>query len=108
MPHLYPHEISIFYDATPNSQVVDFRIFRSILGIVHKRFLSVDSSLLPCQPFPGERISASDIDAEECVIDFDDGTVRAVVAEHFGLIGISISVIDFDPNPGMPVDYLVA
>lgn len=108
MPHLCPHEILIFYDATPNSQVADFRIFRSILGIVHRRSLLIDSSLLPCQPFPSERISASDIDAEECVVDFDDGAVRTVVAKHLGLIGISISVIDFDPNPGMPVGYLVA
>jgi hypothetical protein len=34
--------------------------------------------------------------------------MRTVVAQEFGLIGINISVIDFDPDSGVPMDYLVA
>ena len=106
--HLFRHEISIFYDAKPNSQVVRFHTFRSSLCIVHKLYPSSYLTRLPCEPFSSERIPASAIDADEIIIHSDYGSVRTLCTQQFGLIGINISVIDFDPNSGMPVDYLVA
>jgi hypothetical protein len=100
--------ISIFCGATPNSQEVHFRIFRSTLRIVRKLPLSSSLTRLPCQPPSSQGIPASTIDADEFIIHTDYGAVRTVVAQEFGLIGINISVIDSDPDSGMPLNYLVA
>jgi hypothetical protein len=100
--------ISIFYDEVPNLQEVHFRIFRSILGIVRKQSPSSYLTRLPCEPFSSQGISASAVDADEFIIHTDNGSVRTLCAQEFGLIGINISVVDFDPDSGVPVDYLVA
>ena len=100
--------ISIFCGAMPNFQEVHFRIFRSILGIVRTRSASSHLTRLPCEPLSSQGIPTSTIDADEFIVHTDYGTMRTVVAQEFGLIGINISVIDFDPDSGMPMDYLVA
>jgi hypothetical protein len=108
IPHLYRHEILIFYDEAPNFQEVHFRIFRSILCIVRKQPLSSVLTRLPCEPLSSQGISASTVDADESIIHTDYGLVRTVIAESAGLIGINISVVDFDPDSGVPMEYLVA
>ena len=100
--------ISIFYDGAPNSQEVHFRIFRSILGIVHKQSPSSRLTRLPCEPLSSQGIPASTIDTDEIIVHTDYGMVRTVIADNLGLIGINISVIDFDPDSGVPMNYLVA
>jgi hypothetical protein len=49
-----------------------------------------------------------DIDADKNIVHTDYGTVETTLAEHGGLIFINVCVIDFDPNSGVPLDYLVA
>ena len=48
------------------------------------------------------------IDADVSIIPTDGGTMVTVLAENAGVIGISVSVIDFDPNPGVPMNNIVA
>jgi hypothetical protein len=100
--------ILIFCDEAPNLQEVRFRIFRSTLCIVRKRPASFHLDLLPSEPPSSQGIFASSIDTDESIVYTNYGAVRTVIAEHIGLIGISISVIDFDPNPSVPINYLVA
>jgi hypothetical protein len=100
--------ILIFYDEAPNLQEVHFRIFRSILGIVHKQSPSSCLTRLPCEPLSSQGISTGTIDADEIIVHTDYGSVRTLCAQEFGLIGINISVIDSDPDSGMPLGYLVA
>ena len=62
----------------------------------------------PSAPLSSHRISTLDIDTDKNIVHTNYGTVKASLAYDRGLIFINVCVIDFDPNSGVPLDYLVA